>query len=586
MVRISVFSLLSILLSGSALLAQEFEANRITTWNKSGSSISTIASSNQKTILDFGGDNSGFSSSNQAYELAIESLNGSAGTIYFPEGEYYFTSTLVVPDSVFIKGASTDTKLRFNLSSNSNLIQFTGSILSTEHPLLETAVKGSYSIELQEAAAFVAGDFVRLYMNDEDLMFSSWAYGTLGQVIEIVEVNGNQLILADPLNHNYPLGRNPFIKKLNPICGAGIECLSIEREDNSSSQNSNIYFNAANNCVVRNIESDRCDFGHVEINSSAHITIERNYFHHAIGYGGGGRGYGVIFQRASSFCLAQDNVFEHLRHSMLIQSGANGNVFAYNYSVDPFWETSGLPANSAGDAVLHGNYTYLNLFEGNTVQNMVIDASHGKNGPYNTFFRNRGELFGFFSDASTPTDSMNVVGNEMTRSGFPYGLFMLNGNGHYSYGNNINGTTNPSGTQQLELNSLYLNENQLPDFLNENTLPMVGYSLYLNEKQLPAQQRFEIGVPISCSEAIVTSITKNETNPKDLISMLGNELVIAPELLPAVVNVYSINGQLESTQKTNSNSVELQLNDAKGIYVISVIGNNGRVANIKTTNIN
>ena len=181
---------------------------------------------------------------------------------------------------------------------------------------------------------------------------------------------------------------------------------------------------------------------------------------------------------------------------------------------------------------------------------------------------------------------MNVVGNEMTRSGFPYGLFMLNGNGHYSYGNNINGTTNPSGTQQLELNSLYLNENQLPDFLNENTLPMVGYSLYLNEKQLPAQQRFEIGVPISCSEAIVTSITKNETNPKDLISMLGNELVIAPELLPAVVNVYSINGQLESTQKTNSNSVELQLNDAKGIYVISVIGNNGRVANIKTTNIN
>lgn len=137
-----------------------------------------------------------------------------------------------------------------------------------------------------------------------------------------------------------------------------------------------------------------------------------------------------------------------------------------------------------------------------------------------------------------------------------------------------------------KLNSLYLNENQLPDFLNENTLPMVGYSLYLNEKQLPAQQRFEIGVPISCSEAIVTSITKNETNPKDLISILGNELLITAELLPALVNVYSINGQLESTQKTNSNSVELQLNNANGIYVISVIGNYGQVVKLKTASIN
>ena len=131
-----------------------------------------------------------------------------------------------------------------------------------------------------------------------------------------------------------------------------------------------------------------------------------------------------------------------------------------------------------------------------------------------------------------------------------------------------------------------MNENQLPDFLNENTLPMVGYSLYLNEKQLPAQQRFEIGVPISCSEAIVTSITKNETNPKDLISILGNELLITAELLPALVNVYSINGQLESTQKTNSNSVELQLNNANGIYVISVIGNYGQVVKLKTASIN
>jgi hypothetical protein len=56
--------------------------------------------------------------------------------------------------------------------------------------------------------------------------------------------------------------------------------------------------------------------------------------------------------------------------------------------------------------VLHGNYPFANLFEGNINQNTVIDNSHGKNGPYNTFFRNRSELWGVVMNNSPATDSV------------------------------------------------------------------------------------------------------------------------------------------------------------------------------------
>lgn len=92
----------------------------------------------------------------------------------------------------------------------------------------------------------------------------------------------------------------------------------------------------------------------------------------------------------------------------------NGNVFAYNHSTAPFWSAFPLPTDAAGDAVLHGNYPYMNLFEGNVVQNVVIDDSHGINGPNNMFFRNRAELYGIFMGTTPPSDHQNFIGNQVT----------------------------------------------------------------------------------------------------------------------------------------------------------------------------
>lgn len=573
--RISLpFFVFLLAFSSSGVSAQTFETHRITAWKNAGLTTELNAPSNHVLITDFGADNTGINSSNAAYTDALASLDGMAGTIYFPEGEYLFTSSISIPDSVFLKGESTTTTLRFNLGGSGDLIRINGTLSPTQYTLAAKGVKGTHQIELEDASGLSDGDIIRLYQFDEDYMFSSWAYKTLGQVIEVLEVDENVLTLADPLNHAYPLSRMPYLKKLNAKRGAGIECLKIIREDATTGQTDNINFNYAYNCVVRNVELENSNFAHIAINSSAHIQIEGCYMHHAHAYGGGGQGYGVVTQTATSFCLTQNNIFNHLRHSMLVQSGANGNVFGYNYSYDPFWSGTSLPANSAGDAVLHGNYTYMNLFEGNTVQHMVIDASHGKNGPYNTFFRNRGELYGFFSDNTTTSDSMNVVGNVITNSGFPLGLFMLNGVGHYSYGNNHSGTVTPANTSSIGINTLYLDENELPNFLAQQTLPMVGYPLAMNQKLLPSEERFIAEEFVNCF-GLVTSTPNTPITSNEAFTLHGNILTSANEALPATLRIYALNGALVHTQTLTSTRETLSFQSQNNLFLIRVESQNG-----------
>jgi hypothetical protein len=88
---------------------------------------------------------------------------------------------------------------------------------------------------------------------------------------------------------------------------------------------------------------------------------------------------------------------------------------------------------------------------------MVIDNSHGANGPYNTFFRNRGSLFGiFFSDNTSP--SQNFIGNEIPNTGIPYSSvnYTILGNDQFLHGNNNKGTIVPIGTASLQDSSYFL----------------------------------------------------------------------------------------------------------------------------------
>ena len=448
--------------------AQVIPAERATEWSRAGFHVAPAEPTRFLSLLDFGGVGDGATPNNAAMVAALAAAEGEMTVISIPPGNYLFTSGIVLHDSVILRGAGADsTTLTLSESGFGHGLRAVGSEDTAHYWLNANASRGSAHLSMVSTSGLAVGDLIRLYREDAELVVSSWALGTTGQLVEIEAVQSDGLDLASPLRAGYTVVGAAYARKLRPVRYCGIECLKIVRTDATIDQYSNIFFQRASHCWVRGVESANCNFSHIDLFTSANCEVSGCYLHDAQDYGSGGKAYGVMAYFTAGENYIYDNIFKHLRHSMIVETGANGNVFAYNRSVDPFWTDVALPANSAGEIVCHGDHPYLNLFEGNVLQNIVIDDSHGRNGPFNTLFRNRASLWGILMNNAPASDSMNIVGNDVT------GLFVINGVGHLSFGNIANGTVTPAGTGTLADASYHLSE--LPTFLQSiGALPQTG----------------------------------------------------------------------------------------------------------------
>lgn len=519
--------------------SQQLPSFRNTNWSKAGYPGSIPVYSNTKNIIDFGGNGNGTMANDAALQNAINSLNNQNGTIYFPAGTFLFTLPVSLRSGIVLKGeGASATTLLFNLSGSFSLINIFGSSTSVTSHITSSVSKDAGSFPVADAGLFSENDYIKVYQNDAALINDDYAFESVGQIVKIDSIKNSNIYFSNPLRKSYLLTDTPRIRKLEMATGIGIECLKIKRLDVTQQQTANIRFADAANCWIKGVESDSCNFAHIKLAESINIEITNNYFHDAFAYNDGGKGYGISCEYTSGDCLIENNMFKRLRHSMLLQSGANGNVFAYNYSLEPF-KSETAPFDLAGDIVLHGNYPYQNLFEGNVVQNIVVDASHGINGPFNTFFRNRAMLYGILFSPGAG-DSSNIIGNEITGTGLYKGNYYLQGNGHFEYGNNKNDTIRPAGTVLLTQQSLFLNST--PAYWNINSLwPSIGMPNNLNSGNIPARQRFASSTGITyClpTEATVYIFTGNgnwniETNWANnkippAVLYPGSEIIIDP----------------------------------------------------------
>ena len=506
----------------------------------------------------------------------LSSITSPGAILNFPIGNYLFNNTIHIPSNIIIRGQGVgSTTFIMNSGGQNHSISINGVIIQSDTTsIIEPAIKDSNFIVVSDPTNFSIGNWVQIIQNDNDLVTSTWAENSVGQILKIESIFNSKVFFNSPLRINFDTIRSPYIVKINPVENVGIECLKIQRmDDTAPQQSSNINFTYAVNCWVKGIESENCTFSHLEANRSSNLYISKSYFHHAFDYGGGGRGYGVMIQSTSNECLVENNIFEHLRHSMIVQSGANGNVFTYNYSFDPYWDST--PTNSAGDMVLHGNYVFANLFEQNICQNIVIDNSHGPNGPYNTFLRNRSEGFGiFFSSTNSP--NQNFLGNEIPNTSFPYSLvnYTILGSGHFLHGNNNKGTIHPAGTSLL-LDSSYT-YSQKPNFIPNSQWVGIGASNSMGSNSIPAKDRYNSGTIFNnaCSNDNSIGIEK-VFETEEVVLIFPNPFVseITIESSHFIDNLKVINsiGKTVSYQQNIGLSNRISTSDwENGVYLILI----------------
>ncbi|NUM33631.1 MAG: dockerin [Candidatus Brocadiae bacterium] len=483
----------TLLLFCLSISAQIIPSGQLVDWSNAGYPGDVPVPSQTVNVMDFMASGTGVVNDQPAIVKAIASLGGKPGIVYFPSGTYRLDAGVSIPSHVVLRGEGITSRL--HLAHSSIGLYAVGKAANSFVPAISGYSKGSKSIAISDASFFSAGNYIEIRQANGswDTKPASWATYSVGQIVKVESVEQNTLNLEDALRIDYSASLSPEVRKIIPVENIGIEMLYLERTDASTTGTGyNIAFQFAVKCWAKAIESNKSQGSHCMIGQSSQIEVTGCYFHHANKYDGGGtRGYGVTINNHAGQCLIENNIFRYLRHAMMTKHGANGNVFAYNYSLEPYrngeWE---FPQDFAGDISLHGHYSYANLFEGNIVQNIYIDQTWGPSGPYNTMFRNRAELYGLIM-TSDQTTNQNFVGNEITKKGILYGKYILTGIDHFAYGNNVYGTIQPNPANELGDSSYYL-ENR-PVFWNLAQWPCLGIPYTINTGTIPAKERYLSG---------------------------------------------------------------------------------------------
>ncbi len=366
-------------------------------------------------VLDYGAQPNDGRDDRAAIQDAIYAARDKGGgAVYLPAGTYDIKTRSVndgalnLPSNVVLRGAGPkSTTLLFNLSAYGDPVAGIRMLAWNYGDFVNVTgdyYHGAWSITVADPSQFKAGDFAEiLETNDSSIGNESWAQDAVGEMVEITKVEGNRLSLAEQLHYTYEASRKPRIRRVSVIRNAGVEDLHLKRVDTGPGQMILIY-NAAD-VWVRNVEGEHVLESQVLTINTYRCEIRDSYFHDAWGYGSGGQGYGVNLEKHTTSCLVENNIFRNFRHSMVVQIGASGNVFAYNYSTDKH-------ISYYTDVSVHGHYPSYNLFEGNIVQEVNSSDAWGASGPGNTFLRNCVQEDGIQLKHQSHTH--NLVGNVLS----------------------------------------------------------------------------------------------------------------------------------------------------------------------------
>lgn len=560
---------LSFFLIFSSGYSQIIPEDRRMDWSVAGQQAFFADPQDSVSVMDFGAVGDGVTDDSQAMQDAIDSFAGMEGVVGLPQGDYLIHSTVQLADNIVLRGIdSLSTRVLIDFSGQNNH----GFVITGAAPYdFYTIVSGydfkSSVIVVPDGDVFLPGDYAEIIQDngDWDTEPATWAEDVVGQMVKIVAVNDNDLVLEHPLRISFQAAFTPRIRKIEPIRNVAIENLKIMRLDEpDEGAGSNIYINLAAGIRLQAIESDKSVGSHIGIYRSTQVVLHKSYIHHAFTYDGSGtRGYGITLHNHSGECLIEDNVFRYLRHAMMVKTGANGNVFGYNYSREPY--RSETIHDYSGDISLHGHYAFMNLFEGNIVQNIIIDHYWGPSGPFNTFFRNRAELYGFvITSSDNPSDQQNIVGQEITDEDFLYGLYSLDGEDHFEYGNYVTGDIMPFETDSLPDSSYY--KSVVPDYWNTSLpWPSVGIPLEAEAYTNPAWQRY-FGIHVANENLVQEQILVYPNPVKDRLMIEGVEF-------SASVRIFSVNGVCV-LKAENQNSLDVS-GLQNGLYFLWVETDSG-----------
>ena len=364
-------------------------------------------------------------------------------------GGVYEAGLCLTDKSIVLRGAGPN-NTTINYGDGANIISLGRTFLSHSNAsfiaITSSANKGSTQLTLASTNGITTNSYVAITQtnptdpNDGNPLVSTNGYDgncdycghdlpnqAMEQIDKVVGVSGSVITLERPLYFDYT--NSPQVYHLPMIENVGLENLRVVGTASSGAGTvyKNVNVEACAHCWVHDVESDMAvDRANFYLSDTYGSEISDNYLNDGYSHVSG-ESYGIFLEARNSEDLIQNNILRKSRHSTPLEGGS-GNVFGYNYALDPYM---GDYPNSLPETQSHGAHAYMNLFEGNVYPNMEFDFAHGSDS-HNTVFRNYVNLTSTNPSTSQPMTSAifafadayysnyeNVVGNVLGEYGSP-----------------------------------------------------------------------------------------------------------------------------------------------------------------------
>ncbi len=329
-------------------------ADRRIDWSTAGIPGGIPERSNVCITIDSAVYGNGATDATTAIQDAIDSCPDGQ-VVFLPEGVYIVSDTIHLDDYDTLRGAGPGkTILKHTGGYLRSMVDMRGLFywqitgLHKTYDVLE-ANKDSQVITLAGTSGITPGDILLInQLNDNDIVDPVGVEGkctycgyedgdrTLGQLVEVTAVNGNQVTLNLPLHWTYDTALDPWAYQVDAdalIRHAGLEDLTLTQDD--PEVEFMIEMDGAQYSWVKNVEIKNVQRRAMWVINSLQNEISECYVHIGIDGYGRDRGYGIFLDLHSSNNLVENNILSTIDGGgIMTGGGASGNVIAYNYLHD------------------------------------------------------------------------------------------------------------------------------------------------------------------------------------------------------------------------------------------------------------
>jgi hypothetical protein len=243
-------------------------------------------------------------------------------------------------------------------------------------------VRGDTTVQYS-GSGLAVGDVVQIYDNAKG---NGFGFKNYTQMAVVVSTSGSSLTLDMPLG--VPFTGDPKIRRVSMLRNVGVERLSIVRSQAASDAGArNLTLNYVRDGFVQDVESVNLERDGIGLYTTLDTLVRSSRAHDAFDYGVGGQAYGIHVSGGTTRCNIVDNKVWNMRHHIIVDTGSNHCVIAYN-STEPSYNVE------TGDLSHHGFSPHNNLWEGNMGLYLKWDArsetgASEYQGLYNVAYRNR-----------------------------------------------------------------------------------------------------------------------------------------------------------------------------------------------------